>query len=196
MNGVSRGGQETSNRPVSWSDGSRGRVWSGSMDNVSLVGRAADLLGELVEAGAALGWVSAPSRAEVASLMGELSAAVSAGDAALVWATDDAGRLLGLGYWRRYDRPTHRPHADLEKVAVAAGQQGRGIGRALVEELVGQARLARIEQLTLDGRADNTAAFALYHSLGFVEYGRLGDFVAVGDGRYDKVFLVLDLRTS
>jgi hypothetical protein len=26
------------------------------------------------------------------------------------------------GYWRRYQRPTHRPNASLEKIAVAACQ--------------------------------------------------------------------------
>jgi hypothetical protein len=32
--------------------------------------------------------------------------------------------------------------------------------------------------------------------LGFREYGRLPDFVAVGARRYDKVFCVLDLRET
>jgi ribosomal protein S18 acetylase RimI-like enzyme len=46
----------------------------------------------------------------------------------------------------------------------------------------------------LDARGDNGNALRLYRSLGFTEYGRLPDFVAVGDRRYDKVFLMLDLR--
>ncbi|KJY19110.1 GCN5 family acetyltransferase, partial [Streptomyces sp. NRRL S-444] len=37
-------------------------------------------------------------------------------------------------------------------------------------------------------------ALGLYRSLGFTEYGRLRDFVAVGDRRYDKVFSMQDLR--
>ncbi|MFE4552168.1 GNAT family N-acetyltransferase, partial [Streptomyces sp. NPDC056785] len=39
-----------------------------------------------------------------------------------------------------------------------------------------------------------TGALHLYRSLGFTEYGRLPRFVAVGEHRYDKVFLMLDLR--
>ena len=111
----------------------------------------------------------------------------------LVAATED-GRLLGLGYWRRYDRPTHRPHADVEKVAVDPDHQGRGLGRRLMTELVAAARDAHIEVLTLDQRGDNTRAAALYESLGFRLYGRLERFVAVGDQRWDKLFYALDLR--
>lgn len=101
---------------------------------------------------------------------------------------------VGLGYWRRYARPTHRPHADLERIFVAPAHQGAGVGRALVQALLASAKAAGIEVLTLDLRADNTSALRLYESLGFVEYGRLERFVAVGDERYGKIFCALDLR--
>ena len=101
---------------------------------------------------------------------------------------------MGLGYWLRYERPTHRPHADLEKVAIAASAQGLGAGRLLTAALVDSAREAGIEVLTLDARGDNANALHLYRTLGFREYGRLPDFVAVGEKRYDKVFYMLDFR--
>jgi len=104
------------------------------------------------------------------------------------------GRLIGLGYWTRYERPTHRLHADLRRIAVARHAQGRGAGRALTSALIDAARAARIEVLTLDARGDNTGALRLYRSLGFTEYGRLRDFVAVGERRFDTVFCALDLR--
>jgi ribosomal protein S18 acetylase RimI-like enzyme len=153
------------------------------------------LLAELVRGGAALGWVEPPSRGEIRRLLAEVAAAVRVGDAALRVALLGE-RLAGLGYWRRYARPTHRPHADLEKVAVDPAAQGRGVGRALVAALVDDARSAGIEVLTLDARGDNGNALHLYRSLGFIEYGRLPDFVAVGDRRYDKVFCMVDLRCS
>ncbi|GAA3068567.1 hypothetical protein GCM10020254_10370 [Streptomyces goshikiensis] len=103
---------------------------------------------------------------------------------------------MGFGYWLRYARPTHRPHADLEKLAVDFAAQGHGVGRALTVALVEDARAAGIEVLTLDVRGDNANALALYRSLGFSEYGRLPGFVAVGERRYDKVFLMLDLRRA
>ncbi|AYN40521.1 N-acetyltransferase [Streptomyces dangxiongensis] len=151
------------------------------------------ILADLVGGGAALGWVEPPSRDEVAELLGYVVSAVQAGDAALRAAYLDR-RLVGLGYWLRYARPTHRPHADLEKIAVDAAAHGRGVGRALTAALIADAREAGIEVLTLDARGDNTNALHLYRSLGFAEYGRLPDFVAVGEHRYDKVFYMLDFR--
>jgi ribosomal protein S18 acetylase RimI-like enzyme len=129
----------------------------------------------------------------VAELLGHVVSSVRAGDAALRVAYLDR-RLVGLAYWLRYARPTHRPHADLEKIAVEAAVHGRGIGRALTAALISDARAAGIEVLTLDVRGDNTNALHLYRSLGFTEYGRLPRFVAVGERRYDKVFYMLDLR--
>ena len=155
---------------------------------------AATLLADLVTAGAALGWVGPPAADEVTALLRTVWTAPP-GDSALVAATDD-GRLCGLAYWLRYARPTHRPHADVEKVAVAASAQGRGLGRRLMTELIAAARAADVEVLTLDLRADNTRAVALYESLGFRRYGRLPRFVAVGGRRYDKLFYALDLRDS
>ncbi|KUL51424.1 GCN5 family acetyltransferase [Streptomyces sp. NRRL F-4489] len=153
------------------------------------------ILAELVGGGAALGWVEPPGRDEVGVLVGRVLDAVRAGDGALR-AAYDGRALVGLGYWLRYDRPTHRPHADLEKVAVAAAAHGRGIGRSLTGALIADARAAGIEVLTLDARGDNTHALRLYRSLGFREYGRLPAFVAVGERRWDKVFYMLDLRTA
>ena len=151
------------------------------------------LVVDLVAAGAALGWVDPPSTEEVRALLMSVAEDVETGEAALVLARVD-GAVVGLGYWRRYVRPTYRLHADLERVAVRADQHRRGLGRRLTTALIEQARREEIEQLTLDLRADNTPAISLYGSLGFREYGRLPDFVAVGDQRYDRILCVLDLR--
>ncbi|WP_035804956.1 GNAT family N-acetyltransferase [Kitasatospora mediocidica] len=151
------------------------------------------ILADLVRGGAALGWLDPPSPDEVAALLTDVLAATRDGDGALRAAYRD-GRLVGLGYWLRYSRPTHRPHADLEKLAVAGDAHGHGIGRALTAALIADARTAGIEVLTLDARGDNANALHLYRSLGFTEYGRLPDFVSVGERRYDKVFCALDLR--
>jgi ribosomal protein S18 acetylase RimI-like enzyme len=151
------------------------------------------ILATLVANGAALGWVDPPGLDEAAGLLTEVLTAARAQDAALRCAYLGTS-LAGLGYWTRYQRPTHRPHADLQKIAVAPDAQGCGVGRALVGALIADARAARIEVLTLDCRADNANALHLYQESGFTEYGRLKRFVAFGDRRYDKVLLSLDLR--
>ena len=159
----------------------------------AFVTAAHEILADLVGGGAALGWVDPPGLDEVAALFGHVAAAVAGGDGALR-AAYDGGRLVGLGFWLRYARPTHRPNADLQKIAVAADLHGRGVGRALTAALIDDARRAGIEVLTLDARGDNHGALHLYQSLGFQVYGRLPRFVAVGERRYDKVLLMLDLR--
>ncbi|MFL6114095.1 MAG: GNAT family N-acetyltransferase [Catenulispora sp.] len=159
----------------------------------ALADAAHAILADLVASGAALGWVEPPSKPEIRILLEQACASARAGDGAL-WLAYVGSRLAGLGYWLRYARPTHRPHADLEKVAVAADAQGFGVGRLLTTALVDSARAAGIEVLTLDARGDNANALHLYRTLGFREYGRLPDFVAVRERRYDKVFYMVDFR--
>jgi ribosomal protein S18 acetylase RimI-like enzyme len=193
---------------------------SGQVTDPGFVAAAHRILDSLVRGGAALGWVEPPSVAEVTALLRAIAAGAGQADASLCAAyapgpAPAAGtrpgpppaagtrpghtpltphRLVGLGYWTRYERPTHRPHADVRRIAVAAGFQGHGVGRALTRALIASARAAGVEMLTLDVRADNTGALHLYESLGFTEYGRLKDFVAVGSRRYDTVLYALDLR--
>jgi ribosomal protein S18 acetylase RimI-like enzyme len=158
-------------------------------DPASIASSSHRILSDLVAGGAALGWVEPPSYEEIAALL----AGLVEPEAALRVAYQ-ADRVVGLGYWRRYARPTHRPHANLERIAVESTAQGAGVGRAIVVSLIEAADRVGVEVLTLDVRADNASARHLYEALGFVEYGRLARFVAVGDARYDKVFYALDLR--
>jgi ribosomal protein S18 acetylase RimI-like enzyme len=147
--------------------------------------------------GAALGWSGVPTEAEATAWWESLLADVSAGRAAVVaaWSGRD-GSLIGLGEWRRYPRAPQAQNADLEKVFVDSATRGQGVGQELIERLVDRAQQVGIEQLTLDCRGNNHGAIRLYERLGFVEYGRLTDFVAAGADRWDKVHMVLDLRTG
>lgn len=153
------------------------------------------LLQGLVAGGAALGWVDPPSAADVADLLEDVVQGTAAGDSALVVAEVDE-EPAGFGCWRRYTRPTHRPHADVEKVAVDSRWHGVSMGRRLMQELIRTAAESNVEVLTLDLRGDNEGAARLYESLGFKRYGVLESFVAVGERRYDKLFYALDLRPA
>ena len=57
--------------------------------------------------------------------------------------------------------------ADVMTMAVAPEAQGRGLGRAVLEELVARARADCAEHLLLEVRADNEPARKLYDSNGF-----------------------------
>jgi ribosomal protein S18 acetylase RimI-like enzyme len=169
--------------------------WLTSPPDENMSGAVADLIQDVLAAGAAIGWLVPPDPAQVHAWLTVLADLAAAGDAAIAVASVDH-RLVGIGTWRRYERPTHRVNADIEKIMVATTIRGAGVGRALTVALIEAARAAGVETLTLDVRGNNHGAMRLYRSLGFVEYGRLRDFVSVGNVRWDKVLFALDLRTG
>jgi ribosomal protein S18 acetylase RimI-like enzyme len=149
----------------------------------------------VVRDGGAVGWVGVPDRTETAHWLAAIAAEVAAGRSrmALLGA---GGRVAALGRWTRYPKATVAVNAEVLQVMVHPAARGQGLARRLVGALVEDARAHRIETLTLDVRGNNHAAMALYESFGFVPYGRLPDFVAVGPDRWDRVLYRLDLRTA
>jgi [ribosomal protein S18]-alanine N-acetyltransferase len=63
------------------------------------------------------------------------------------------------------------PEAELETIGVARGMQRSGIARRLFAALAGELRSAHVTEVTLEVRASNAPALALYRSLDFSEYG-------------------------
>ena len=157
--------------------------------------RVVRLVQEVMGEGAALGWSGVPASEQAERWWVDLLADAAAGRAA-VSAAYDGPELVGLGEWRRYALAPQAQNADGEKVFVSRRCRGSGAGRLLMEHLVEQARAARVEVLTLQCRGNNHAAIRLYERVGFVEYGRIADFVGSGRDRWDKVVMALDLRTG
>jgi ribosomal-protein-alanine N-acetyltransferase len=73
-----------------------------------------------------------------------------------------------VGYSCRW-RVTDEVH--LLNVAVHPGRRGGGIGRMLVEAVIGEARSTRARTMFLEVRAGNLAARRLYRRLGFRDLG-------------------------
>jgi ribosomal-protein-alanine N-acetyltransferase len=64
----------------------------------------------------------------------------------------------------------YAPHeAYIQTIAVAADYQGRGIGTALLLELLAEARRRGVPHVDLEVKADNDTARRLYDRHGFVE---------------------------
>ena len=78
-------------------------------------------------------------------------------------------------------------------IAVHEGHQRRGVGRALMNELLRWARSnPRVEKVELQVRSSNERAIALYRSLGFVEEGRKTRRLKIGPNEYlDDVYMAL-----
>ncbi|HYT09862.1 MAG TPA: GNAT family N-acetyltransferase [Mycobacteriales bacterium] len=142
----------------------------------------------------AVGWVMVPTRDETHAWLARLLAEVAAGRSRVA-VVSAGGRVEGIGRWTRYGAPAVAVNADVKQVMVHPAARGHGLARRLVAALVDDARAHGVETLTLDVRGNNHAAMALYEALGFEVCGRLPDFVAVGDERWDRVTYRLDLRS-
>ena len=101
------------------------------------------------------------------------------------------GRLAGnaaLDPVAPFMRYTHRC-----SLAISLYQEftGLGIGRLLMEAILGEAKKAGYEQAELTTVSTNTAAQALYEKLGFVKYGTQPHSRKMKDGSYqDELFMV------
>jgi [ribosomal protein S18]-alanine N-acetyltransferase len=61
--------------------------------------------------------------------------------------------------------------AHLARLAVNASMQGRGIGRALLEDLFAKLEDHSIFRLSVNTQSDNIVSLSLYHKMGFVRTG-------------------------
>jgi ribosomal protein S18 acetylase RimI-like enzyme len=67
----------------------------------------------------------------------------------------------------------------------------QGVGRALMEAVVAQARKVGLRQIELSVTQANEPAVLLYESCGFERYGLERDAFRVGDAFYDVAHMVL-----
>ena len=93
-------------------------------------------------------------------------------------------RLVGAVSCERDPRPKVLHIGHVIGMMVRSDAQGLGIGRALVDACISEARTARgLVMLTLTVTAGNASAVHLYERAGFTRYGRLERAICV-DGEY------------
>lgn len=83
--------------------------------------------------------------------------------------------------------------AELLNIGVAAGQQRKGLGRAMLREMLDLAREKKICRVYLEVRASNAAAQALYRSAGFADIGLRRDYYRNAGGNEDAITMACDL---
>jgi ribosomal protein S18 acetylase RimI-like enzyme len=146
---------------------------------------------DVVASGGAVGWTVPPDREVTDAWVNGL---LSDGSRIVLACRDD--EVVALGTWSRLPAEVLAHNGEIRRVMVHRSARGLGLGRLVTAALVDSARSAGVEQLLCDVRGNNHAAVALYLSLGFREYGRLPDFLAVGVHRFDRVRLVLPLQVA
>ena len=84
-------------------------------------------------------------------------------------------------------------HAELLRILVDPQQRRRGLGRTLLEALVEACAARGAEVLSLEVRAENTPAQALYGAMGMRQGGRRRAYYADGE---DALLYAMDLLPS
>ncbi|HEY1843322.1 MAG TPA: ribosomal protein S18-alanine N-acetyltransferase [Buttiauxella sp.] len=83
--------------------------------------------------------------------------------------------------------------ATLFNIAVDPAWQRRGLGRQLLEHLIRELEARDVFTLWLEVRASNSAAIALYESLGFNEATVRRNYYPTKEGREDAIVMALPL---
>lgn len=102
------------------------------------------------------------------------------------WVLRDAdGRLLGYFLMMYAVEEAH-----LLNIAVRPDMQGQGLGRKLLDKLIGLAREAGMHAVLLEVRPSNNHALMIYYHLGFAQIGqRKNYYPAGGASREDAIVM-------
>lgn len=99
------------------------------------------------------------------------------------------GETLGFASFGRFrDRPAYARTVE-HSVYVAAAARGRGVGRALLDAIVGEARARGHHTLIGGVDASNAGSLAFHRAAGFVEAGRMREVGWKFDRWLDLVFM-------
>jgi ribosomal-protein-alanine N-acetyltransferase len=80
--------------------------------------------------------------------------------------------------------------AHLLDVAVAAGRQGMGLGRYLLDTLCARAKEMGAESVLLEVRPSNERALAVYRRYGFAEIGRRKGYYPAHEGKREDAIVM------
>jgi len=116
-------------------------------------------------------------------------------DGRVVFGAFREGRLVGMAGMVRASNQKHRHKAGVWGMYVAPGGRHSGLGRALLEALVAEARRWQgLETVQLSVTAEAPEALALYESAGFRVWGREPRSLCWEGRCADEIYLTLDLR--
>ncbi|HEV8461332.1 MAG TPA: GNAT family N-acetyltransferase [Gaiellaceae bacterium] len=152
----------------------------------------AQLLLDAHETGMALG-LAAPLTIDSARAAYENTAERLSQDRILLAAFDD-DELVGAVQLSRADAGNGRHRAEVQRLVVRGDHRGRGVGRALMEAVVDEARKRELKLLWLTTHAD-TAADRIYERLGWSRAGVIPDYAELPNGELAaNAFFYVQLR--
>lgn len=103
------------------------------------------------------------------------------------WVCEEGDTILGYSILAMGVGEAH-----VLNICVAPDEQGQGIGRKMLENLIETAR-GRAETMFLEVRPSNTVAIGLYQNMGFNEIGIRKGYYEAENGREDAIMLALQI---
>jgi ribosomal-protein-alanine N-acetyltransferase len=104
------------------------------------------------------------------------------------WVLEDGGAMVGYGIMSVGAGESH-----ILNLCIGPGEQGRGLGRYLLEHLLAVARDHHARTTMLEVRPSNAPALRLYNNMGFNEVGVRRGYYPDRHGREDALVLALEL---
>ncbi|MGR9046779.1 MAG: ribosomal protein S18-alanine N-acetyltransferase [Gammaproteobacteria bacterium] len=104
------------------------------------------------------------------------------------WVCEEMDRVLGYSIVSIAVGEAH-----ILNISVDPVEQGQGIGRKMLENLIEIARAKKAETVFLEVRPSNIGALALYQKMGFNEIGVRKGYYPAENGREDALMLALQL---
>jgi ribosomal protein S18 acetylase RimI-like enzyme len=111
------------------------------------------------------------------------------------WGAFETTSLQGIVGLERERRAKNRHKATVVGMYVAPECAGRGIGRALVDAVLREARDSGLGLLVLTVTEGNHAAISLYEGAGFHSFGVEPDAIRVGGRSFAKKHMYLELSS-
>ncbi len=107
------------------------------------------------------------------------------------------GKLLGMAGFVRETQPKSRHKGRIWGVYLNAELRGKGIGRRLLQSVLERAaKVDGVEQILISVTTTQTAAVALYRSLGFVTWGKESKALKIGEHYIDEEYMVLPVTRT
>ena len=104
----------------------------------------------------------------------------------------ESGNLIGTATFMREAGQKERHKGRIYAVYVSASHRGKGVGRALMRELLKRVkRDASVEQILLAVASSQSAAKQLYRNLGFELYGTEPNALKIGSAYMDEDHMIL-----
>ena len=144
------------------------------------IGPLSDLLVDVVDAGASLGFWAPLAASRAQSYWREIAAAARAGHS-IVFVARAAGAVVGSIQLAPATRDNSQHRAEVQKLIVHTAHRRRGIARQLLAAAHAEAKRRRRTLLVLDTRTGDPAE-SLYASMGYTKIGIIPGYVIETDG--------------